>query len=204
MPLNRTAIYSIAAVVAVGSVAVGLLYAVRSSDSGKPTSVSQEFVTFQDSTSQLTFSYDSQRVTSAPLTTDDEADGFLARLEPAVDESSSPFVVSVRRDSGYRAISSVSGQSLPEIVLDNIGRSYPDRFPGFRAIRQQTLSVGGVNAAEIVFLYDGPAGQSAKQHLLALAINDDEVILLSFQALEQDFELLDQDIFQPLRDSIQF
>ena len=158
---------------------------------------------FYDQETGLAFEYHADMKAST-LSQSDIDDMIIARLTPSSTEGAQ-YLVTTRRETGFETLTGVTGQSGPDIVLDNLNRSYPDRFPGFRLQRQQTFSLAGVNAAEAIFTYDSPNnGGRAQQHFIALMRTPDEAVYFSFQSLEADFADLDSRYFQPLRQSISF
>ena len=134
------------------------------------------------------------------LSPQDQKDKFIFRMsskEPAM-------LISVRYEDGLRTISSLAKQEPLELLLGNIDKAYPQRFPGYSLSNEHKLKVDGKSAAELIFTYKGPNGELAKQRQYIVMKDGDMAIIVSTQSKGNDFESLNNKYFTPLLMSLHF
>ncbi len=157
---------------------------------------------FHDEATNLSFTYNTE-FTQQLLSELDRSQNYITRITNS-GEIEDQFLITARKEPDFSTVSNATGKSPLDIALSSLERSFPDVYPNFSQLRQLKFDTAGVNASEVVFTYDSPAGEKAKQHLLMLQRNQDEIVFVSFQALEKDFAFIDEKYFQLLRDSISF
>ncbi len=138
------------------------------------------------------------------LSKEDIADNFLDRMTKFNNDGLQEMLITVRNEKRFNLVSGLTKKEPVDVILDNIAKNYPQRFPGYKKLRQQKFTTAGVEAAEVVFVYDSPSGQKAKQHILVLMRTKDEAVYVAYQALEKDFDRLDTTYFSLMRKSIKF
>ena len=181
-------------------VIIGLaLFIYRSSNTSTPVKeqVADNLVTFKDDTTGLSFQY-SDFLAIQQLTDADKKDKFITRLI-SIDPAS---IVSIRYEEGLRSVTSISGQSLLDLLSGNIAKAYPNRYPGYKLLSEKSVVISSLTAKQIVFSYTGPSGEVAKQKLVILPKDGNTAFYISFQATETEFENLDTLYFTKILESI--
>ena len=115
-----------------------------------------------------------------------------------------PFVVALSKETGLRIAASLSRADIVPMLLRNIERAYPLRFPEFSKLSEKNLELGDRKAAEIYFTYMGPAGEKIKQRMMIVEYDGDTALYLSAQAKEKDFDGLNRKYFQGMFAKLKF
>lgn len=138
------------------------------------------------------------------LTDSEKNDKFLFRAKEVQDTNTPPMLVTLRHEDGLRAPAALTHQELIDMLLGNIDKAYPQRFPGYEALSTHKFEQDGHKAAELFFTYDSPSGGKIKQRLLIADIDGNRVIYLSAQAKESDYPQLDKKYFTKIFSSLIF
>ncbi len=134
------------------------------------------------------------------LTEQDKKDKFVFRLtslDPAM-------LVSVRYEDGLRGVAAAARQSPLDLILGNAAKSLAQRYQGFQQLQQNKLTSNDRDAAEIIFTYTGPKGETAKQRLIIIIKDADTAVYIAAQTREDQFPELTTKYFDKLVSSITF
>lgn len=82
-----------------------------------------------------------------------------------------------------------TGKTILDYLVETIDRTYPGRFPEFYKKDQRQFVLAGQNAAELVFSYRSPAGETRILQRYIVIVRDEEntAFFLSCQAPEEEF-----------------
>lgn len=119
-------------------------------------------------------------------------------------ELTNPLNVNLRAETGLRLPTSLTKQEMIPMLLGNIEAAYPQRFPDFKKESERTFEQAGKKAAELLFIYTGPAGESIKQRLFIIAYDGDTALYLAAQSKEADFDELNHKYFNRMFASLKF
>lgn len=121
-------------------------------------------------------------------------------------KESRPMVVSIKKETGLRIVTSLTRVEMLAGLLRNMERAYPQRFPEYKKESERTFEQGGKRVAEIYFTYKSPAGEGeiVKQRLMVVEYDGDTAIYLSAQAKQNDFNFLDEKYFNQTFKSLKF
>ncbi|MEK7602720.1 MAG: hypothetical protein AAB459_00555 [Patescibacteria group bacterium] len=154
---------------------------------------------FTDNKQGISFDY-SSTLKQIELNGDDLKDNFVFRAEN-IYNTDPPILISVRYENGLKAASTVTKQSKIELVMQNLRKAYPKRFPSFEEVSSNKTEIDSKTAQEVVFTYTSNSINS-KQRLLIIDKNEDTVIYVSMQSKNSDYDKLDSEIFTPITNSI--
>ncbi|MEK7460959.1 MAG: hypothetical protein AAB647_01950 [Patescibacteria group bacterium] len=135
------------------------------------------------------------------LTEDDKKSKILYRVTQNGDKS---LLITARYEDGLRLPTSLTRQELIPMLLTNIDKAYPQRFTGYKAVSTRNFDQNGHKAAELIFTYDGPAGEKVKQRFLIIDLDGNRALYLAAQAKEADFIALNKKYFNRLFGSFTF
>ena len=134
------------------------------------------------------------------LSSADEHDGILLRLT----DERPPILITVRYETGLRTAATATKQPVLDLLIATIERAYPDRYPGYKQVHMQRLQQSGRSAVDITFVYQGPAGELAKQRLMIIIRDNDSAMYVAAQARDADFAVVNARVFTPLFASVRF
>jgi len=153
---------------------------------------STDTINFNSSVQGISFDYP-LGLKQIPLSSDDLEDNFIFRADNS-DPKSAPVLISVKYEDGLKVAAAVTKVNKLDLVLQNLRKNYPSRFPEFNEVSSQKIKIGEHIAQEIVFTYDSN-NFASKQKLLVVDKNDDQVVYIAMQAKVQDFDMLNNQIF---------
>ena len=139
-----------------------------------------------------------QELIEGPLDENDKESGQLWRfVQP--EGSDVEFRITARYEQGasLKKLTNVTKQSLRDAVLGNVDLQLPVQYPDYEEVSRLNTVINGIEASEIVFTYNSNE-QHIKQRLVLLFKNSDTVVYMQAQALESDFEELNQRYFESL------
>jgi hypothetical protein len=135
------------------------------------------------------------------LSTEDKESKVLVRIN-RVEEP--PFLITLRYEDGLRLVTSLTRQDLIPMLLGNIDKVYPQRFTDYKSLSTRQFEQDGHKAAEIIFTYDGPAGEKVKQKFLIVDIDGNQVLYIAAQVKEVDFDQVNKRYFDRIFQSLTF
>ncbi len=121
------------------------------------------------------------------LTPQDVKDKFLFR---ASGDAEPPYSITLRYEDGLRIASQLSKTTTRQLLLDNVFKAFPTRYPGYKKLSERTFEHSGKQAAEIDFTYQGKDGSLARQALYIFLRDENTAYYLALQAKESDFDKL--------------
>jgi len=143
-----------------------------------------KFSEFHDPTTKSTLLYSSDSA-KRELSQEDRDNKTTFKLGEV--QGKTPFSVVLQYEDGLKLPSQISRTEPLKLVLDGANRSLALRKQ-FNKISSREFEQSGKQAAEIVFDYEGPAGEIVRQKLLMLIRDEDTAIYLSLQSRQADFE----------------
>lgn len=135
------------------------------------------------------------------LSEEDKKDKVFLRLQQT---SRPPYLITARAETGLRAPSQIARTSVLSLVIEGALASLPGRYTGYNQVLEASTEINGQEAHQITFTYQGPSGAVAKQRLILIALDEDTGLYISMQASAADFDLLDEEVFTPLQQSLRF
>jgi hypothetical protein len=141
-------------------------------------------------------------LTASQLSDEDKTNKIVFRINHETEER--PFLMTFRYEDGLRLPTSLTHQDLIPMLLGNIDKAYPARFPGYQSLSTRQFEQTGHKAAEIIFTYQGPTGEKVKQRFLMLDIDGNRVLYVAAQAKEADFAAVNKKVFNRLFESLSF
>lgn len=147
---------------------------------------------FVDVNQGLSLNYP-QTLKKLELTKNDIKDNFIFRADN-VNGSDEPVLVSVRYEKGLKEAAALTKQNKLEMVIQNLRKSYPTRFPGFNEISSKITEIEGHEAKEVIFSYQTQKITSY-QRLVIIDKNDDSVIYIAMQSTKSGFYSVNKNIF---------
>lgn len=151
-----------------------------------------------DQSSGVSLSYPDP-LTSDQLTDTDREDGFLFRLT----SQDPPTIVSIRQETGLRAVTTLANVDVLDLLSANAEKALPDRYPGYSVLSENQLSVGGKDAVEIVFTYNGPSSENVQQKLLIIEKDPNTAVYISMQTAAANYESVQKNQFQPILEALE-
>ena len=139
----------------------------------------------------------------AELSDKDKQGNVLLRLQES-EANKVPVLITVRYEDGLKAIFAVTKQEPLEMLLTNLDKSYPDRFPGFTKISDRELTVGDKEAAEIVFDYQQPGQEKVRQRLLIVIKDSDTAVYVAGQLPADQYDQYNSTLLEPVFTSLKF
>ncbi|MBI2645166.1 hypothetical protein HYW94_03285 [Candidatus Uhrbacteria bacterium] len=135
---------------------------------------------------------------------DDKKAKVLFRGEVKKEDHGTPLLIILRYEDGLRMPATVSHLEIIPMLMMNLERAYPGRFPDYKKKSEKKFEYRGKKAAEVDFTYTGPAGEMIKQRFLMVEYDGDTALYFSAQAREEDFEKLNKKYFNRMFSSIRF
>lgn len=135
------------------------------------------------------------------LSEEDELNNILLRV---IRKKNDPFLVTIRKEKGLRPIIALTRQDMLPMLLRNLERAYPQRFPGYKKVSEKKLEYGDKKAAEVSFTYTNSAGGTVQQRLLIVEYDGDTALYFSAQAQEENFDRLNKKYFNRIFSSVRF
>lgn len=115
-----------------------------------------------------------------------------------------PFLISIRKESGLRLVTSLTRQDTIPMLLGNAENAYPQRFPEYHKESEWEFELTGKKAAELIFTYQGPSGERIKQRFLIIAYDGNTALYFAAQAKESDFDELNKKYIDRIFESLTF
>jgi hypothetical protein len=107
----------------------------------------------------------------------------------------------VQLDGNYRAATGVTGETVLGVFKKNYKQSLSVEYPEFKEVKSEVVTVDGIESFSVIYTYVN-ADSTIKRRIIAVPRNDDEVILLSFQSLAEDYQSLEDKYFKEFVDKI--
>lgn len=130
-------------------------------------------------------------------------DEFIFRAE-VEGLNKTPALISIRKETGLRIVTSLTKGSLIENLLRNAERAYPQRYPEYKKLSERKLKAGDHDAAELYFTYQGPVKETIKQRLLIVEYDPGTAIYITGQSKESDFEKVNKKYLNRMFASVSF
>lgn len=121
------------------------------------------------------------------LTTQDVKDKFLFRVSG---DAKPPYIITLRYEDGLSIASQLSKTSTRQLLLENVSKAFPARYPGYKKLSERTYEHNGKQAAEVDFTYQAKDGSLARQSLYIFLRDENTAYYLSLQAKQSDFDKL--------------
>lgn len=118
--------------------------------------------------------------------------------------SETPFVVALSKEVSLRIAASLSRADIVPMLLRNIERAYPQRFPEYLKTSEKTFDYKGKKAAEIYFTYTSPANELIRQRMMIVGYDGDTALYFTAQARESDFSRLNKKYFDKMFSELDF
>jgi hypothetical protein len=159
-------------------------------------------IEYQDPRTTASIKYP-EEAHAQPISEEDKKNNIALRLTER--EGQTPFLVTLRSESGLRAVATLTRASIIDVVMGNSEKALPQRFKGFHKESGRRYEHNGRNAGEFIFTYDSPVpNERIKQRFVILVKDDDTAVYLAMQAKEADFDEQNQKIFNPMAESLNF
>lgn len=172
-------------VLAAGVGAATFIYRNQKPDSAAPNTT-VELKEFSDATQAVKLSYPAA-ANVLSLTAQDVKDKFLLR---ASGDAKPLYSITLRYEDGLKTASQLSKTSTRQLLLDNVSKAFPVRYPGYTKLSERTFEHNGKQAAEVDFTYQGKDGALARQSLYIFLRDENTAYYLSLQAKQSDFDKL--------------
>lgn len=193
----------VGAVVGLGAVGllVGLMAKKDSPEQQQKPQASLE--TFREPQVEFEFSYDKAQTSVQQLSEQDTKERIVFRATETTN-GQKPFLVTARYEKGLRTVSSISKVEPLDIILDGAERTLPQKFPEFHKVSSTKFDQHGDKAAELVYTYKGPTGETIKQKLYVLVNDGDVAAYITTQSREADYESLNDAFFKQITQSLKY
>lgn len=161
----------------------------------------QHFSLFNDPVTGTSLKYPTDAALGQ-LSDQDNKDKIIFR---ATDDGSQPYKITLKYESGLRALSTLTKQTAFDMVYNNAQRALPQAYPGYSQSATQTgVNKQGNKTGEILFEYDGSDGERLKQRFEVVMKDDDTAFYLAQQAKSSQYNELNNNIFDQVYNSIKF
>jgi hypothetical protein len=135
------------------------------------------------------------------LTDQDKKDNFIFWANQPVDQPI--FQTTVRYEDGIAKAASVAKKEPMDMLVENLRRTYPTRFPSFTEVSSRRYNQDGHQAAELIFTYK--KGSMAIKQRFGLYLKDSNTaVYIASQSKTGDYEKINKRFFDPLYSSVSF
>ncbi len=157
---------------------------------------------FSNSDVGISIRYDTYKAQSIVLTAKDSKDQVILRLTDK-GQGATPFLITFRYESKLAKASAITRQSLLDYLEGNAKLTLPKRNPDYRLIQQKRITLGSSIALRFIFSYL-TGSLPTTQQLIIVPIDTDRAMYISMQGKTNDYSKLEQEIFIPLIESLEF
>jgi hypothetical protein len=154
--------------------------------------------TFTSQTTGTEIKHDA-KLLPTKLSAQDKKDKIVLRLINS--EELPELLVTMRTEDGLRLLSVYAKQDLRSVIMQNISKAYPLRFPEYTQLSTRNFEVNGKKAGEVIFTYK-KGSELIKQRFVFIIKSDDEAIYLAAQSRNSDFDALNTTYFDKIFDSL--
>ena len=129
----------------------------------------------------------------------DQKDGIITRFQPS--DHSISGLITVRWESRLRLAANASKSTPLEHIADSVARAFPQQYPSFKKLSDETININGKQAYKMEYAYDSK-GTSIKAEFVAVMADDDTAIYMTFQSKADEFDQRKSEFFDTLANSI--
>lgn len=158
------------------------------------------YTEFHDSGTGASFKYPVS-LNQIDLSGSDKKDKFIFRAQNTKADSSNPVLITVRYEDGIAVAAKTTKQVPLDMLVSNVRKSYPSRYPGFSELSFSRRSYQSRQAAEVVFTYN-VNGKVLKQKFVLVQLSEDRFVYFSFQSESDFYDQADNSYFNLILDSL--
>jgi hypothetical protein len=113
-------------------------------------------------------------------------------------------LVTMRYEDDLRKVSNTLRKDLRDILVENSEKVFAQEFIKYEKVSERTFEQNGKRAAEIIFTYLSPYGQSVTQRFMIVIRDENTAFYLSAQAPKDRYEPLNRRYFNMMFNSFDF
>lgn len=182
------------------ALSVWALVSLQRTDQSANESTSSTLTRFNHESTGVSLDYDSKYAQAISLTEQDTKDRFILRLTDK-GGANKPFLFNIRYEDNLAAASAITKQPVLNHLESSANLALPQK-DGYKLLSSERTEIAGQESLKYIFTYTANKDTTAKQQLLIIPLNNDRAIYISQQAIVEDYDTINQQVFDPILETL--